>query len=113
MLAFEKIGEGRPPEMANRIAQMLIEHGHADINEIPITLPDHPVLRHALGEAAFWENIGFVEYLLDHGADPFIQSENDGLTAWDIALLENLANVIDALAGKGISPATLWGILGP
>ena len=114
MLAFEKIKEGRVPWEANRIAQMLIEQGYADVNEIPVKNDDYPTLRHALGEATFYENIDFVEYLLDHGADPSIRPEKDGLTAWEIAVSEDgLPSVIDALVGSGISPATLWGILRP
>jgi ankyrin repeat protein len=114
MLAFEKIKEGRVPWEANKIAQMLIEQGHADVNEIPVKRPEYPTLRHALGEAAFYENVDFVEYLLDHGADPSIRPEKDGLTAWEIAVSDDgLPSVVDALVNKGISPATLWGILRP
>jgi hypothetical protein len=36
------------------------------------------------------------------------------LTAWEIAVSDDgLPSVVDALVNKGISPATLWGILRP
>lgn len=112
MLAFAKIKDGRVPWEANKIAQMLVEQGHADINEVPGIVPDYPRLRHALGEATFYENIDMMEYLLDHGADPSIRSQKDGRTAWEIAVSEDgMPSVVDALVGKGISSATLWGIL--
>ena len=57
---------------------MFIEQGHVDVNEVPIKNPEYPTLRHALGEATFYENIDFVEYLLDHGADLSIRLEKDG-----------------------------------
>ena len=114
VLAYEKIKDGRLPWEANKIAQMLIEQGHADVNEVPVKHPDYPGLRHALGEATYYENNDFIEYLLDHGADPSIRSEKDGRTAWEIAVSEDgVPSVIDALIRKGISPATLWGILRP
>lgn len=114
MLAFEKIKEGRVPWEANKIAKMLIKQGHADINEIPAKNDGYPTLRHALGEATFYENVDSIEFLLDQGADPSIRSEKDGRTAWEIAVSgDGLSRGIDALACKGISPATLWGILRP
>jgi hypothetical protein len=114
MLAFEKIKEGRVPWEANKIAQMLIEQGHADVNELPVNNPDYPHLRHALGEATFYENVDFIEYLLEHGADPSLRSDKDPRTAWEIAISEDgLPSVVDALVNKGVSPATLWGILRP
>lgn len=114
MLAFEKIKEGRVSWKANKIAQMHIEQGYADVNEVPIKNAGCSTLRHVLDEATFYENIDFVEYLLDHGADPSIRPEKDGLTAWEIAVSEDgLLSVIDALVSKGISSVTLWGILRP
>lgn len=54
-----------------------------------------------------------MEYLLDDGSDRSIRTEKDGLSAWEIAVSgDGLPRVIDALAGRDISPATLWGILG-
>ena len=114
VLAYENIKEGRVPWEANKIAQMLIEQGHADLDEVPTKNPDYPSLRHALGEATYHENTHFIEYLLDHGADPSVRPEKDGLTAWEIAISEDgQPSVVAALVGRGISPSTLWGILRP
>lgn len=112
MLAYKDIQNQRVSWKANKIAQMLIEEGHADVNEIPRKVSKHPTLRHALGEAAFFGNYRLVDYLLDHGADPSIRSDADGLTVWDIACSDGGVPSLTALLGRrGISPATLWGIL--
>jgi hypothetical protein len=70
-------------------------------------------LRHTLAEATFYQNVPFMEYLLDHGAGPSIRTEKDGWAAWEIAVSgDGHPRVIDVLAARDISPATLWGIPG-
>jgi hypothetical protein len=114
LLAFQKVKAGLVPWEENKIAQVLIEQGHADVNEVPARHAGYPLLRHALGEATFFENVEFVGYLLDHGADPSIRSDPGGRTAWEIAVSEDgLPILVSAFVERGISPATLWGILRP
>lgn len=119
LASYEAIDHERIPWKANKIAQLLIEEGHADVNEIPPEVSGDATLVqvvaplcHALLEAAYFENYRLVDYLLDHGADPFLWSESDGSTIWDIACSKSGGqDLIELLVRRGISPATLWGIL--
>jgi len=112
ILAFQKIKLGLVPWEENTIARMLIEQGHADVDEVPARHAGYPFMRHALGEATHFENTEFIEYLLDYGADPSIRADSDGCTAWETAVSDDGSwSVIDTFVGRGISPATLWGIL--
>ena len=95
-------------------------HAGVDINECPPNSGDgdgrfQQVQQVALIAAAISGSAFMVDFLLYHGPDLSIKDSNLGKTAYEIACLEESRpyqpDLLDAFVKRGVSPATLWGIL--
>jgi ankyrin repeat protein len=89
------------------VVKVLVEKFGVNVNAVSHNRFSHFTVLHLLAQCQNWWNLGALEYLLEHGANSEIRTEDFGCTPLHIAVRNNRAAAVEILLRHGADPNTL------